>query len=49
MEKLWKQREKQLDKILLSASHIRGSIEGISGTDVDLNLLENGSVEGEET
>lgn len=41
MEKLWKQREKQLEKVLLSAAHVRGSIEGISGTDVDLNLLEN--------
>jgi len=43
MEKLWKAREKQLDKVLLNASHIRGSIEGIAGIDaVDLNLLENG-------
>ncbi len=43
MEKLWKQREKQLDKILLSAAHVRGSIEGIAGMDsVDLNLLEDG-------
>jgi len=41
MEKLWKSREKQLEKVLLNAAHIRGSIEGISGTDVDLNLLEN--------
>ena len=40
MEKLWKAREKQLEKVLLNAAHIRGSIEGISGTDVDLNLLE---------
>lgn len=40
MEKLWKAREKQLEKILLNAAHVRGSIEGISGTDVDLNLLE---------
>lgn len=43
MEKLWKQREKQLEKVLLNAAHVRGSIEGISGTDVDLNLLENTS------
>jgi hypothetical protein len=44
MEKLWKQREKQLEKVLLNAAHIRGSIEGISGMDsVDLNLLEEGS------
>lgn len=39
MEKLWKAREKQLEKVLLNAAHIRGSIEGISGSDVDLNLL----------
>lgn len=43
MEKLWKQREKQLEKVLLNAAHIRGSIEGIAGMDsVDLNLLEDG-------
>lgn len=46
MEKLWKAREKQLEKVLLNAAHIRGSIEGISGNDVDLNLLESG--DGEE-
>lgn len=43
MEKLWKQREKQLEKVLLNAAHVRGSIEGISGTDVDLNLLGDGT------
>lgn len=47
MEKLWKAREKQLEKVLLNAAHIRGSIEGISGTDVDLNLLEDGSSDDE--
>jgi len=41
MEKLWKAREKQLEKVLLNAAHIRGSIEGIAGTDVDLNLLDD--------
>ncbi len=42
MEKLWKQREKQLDKVLLNAAHVRGSIEGIAGMDsVDLTLLED--------
>ncbi|MBL7692508.1 MAG: DUF2130 domain-containing protein [Flavipsychrobacter sp.] len=40
MEKLWKAREKQLEKVLLNAAHIRGSIEGISGMDVDLNLTD---------
>lgn len=43
MEKLWKAREKQLEKVMLNATHIRGSIEGISGTDVDLNLLGDGN------
>jgi hypothetical protein len=43
MERLWKSREKQLEKVLLNAAHIRGSIEGISGMDaVDLNLLGSG-------
>ncbi|HMW66761.1 MAG TPA: DUF2130 domain-containing protein, partial [Chitinophagaceae bacterium] len=42
MEKLWKAREKQLEKVLLNATHIRGSIDGISGQDVDLNLLTEG-------
>jgi hypothetical protein len=40
MEKLWKAREKQLEKVLLNAAHIKGSIEGIAGMDVDMNLLE---------
>ena len=41
MEKLWKAREKQLEKVLLNAAHIRGSIEGIAGADaVNLNLVE---------
>jgi hypothetical protein len=48
MEKLWKAREKQLEKVLLNAAHIRGSIEGISGQDVDLNLLENGADNNED-
>jgi hypothetical protein len=46
MEKLWKAREKQLEKVLLNAAHIRGSIEGISGAEVDLNLLEDSGDEG---
>jgi hypothetical protein len=42
MERLWKAREKQLEKVLLSAAHIRGSVEGIAGHDaVNLNLLED--------
>jgi hypothetical protein len=43
MERLWKAREKQLEKVLLNAAHIRGSIEGIAGKDaIDMNLLEDG-------
>lgn len=34
MEKLWKSREKQLEKVLLNAIHISGSVEGIAGKDV---------------
>lgn len=50
MEKLWKAREKQLEKVLLNAAHVKGSVEGISGTDVDLNLLENSTdIDSEET
>ncbi|MFN4006487.1 MAG: DUF2130 domain-containing protein [Chitinophagaceae bacterium] len=42
MEKLWKAREKQLEKVLISAAHIKGSIEGIAGSDaVNLNLLDD--------
>jgi hypothetical protein len=43
MEKLWKMREKELEKVLLNAAHIRGSIDGIAGMDVDLNLLPEGN------
>ena len=46
MERLWKSREKQLEKVLLNAAHIRGSVEGIAGSDsVNLNLLDEGDVE----
>ncbi len=42
MEKLWKSREKQLEKVLLNAAHIKGSVEGISGQEsIDFGLLEN--------
>jgi hypothetical protein len=44
MERLWKAREKQLEKVLLNAAHIRGSIEGIAGKDaIDIDLIEDGS------
>lgn len=42
MEKLWKAREKHLDKVLLSAAHIKGSMEGIAGQNtIDFDLDED--------
>lgn len=41
MEKLWKEREKQLDKVLLNATGFYGSVKGIAGSAVaDIKLLE---------
>ena len=41
MEKLWKEREKQLDKVLMNTTQFYGSIKGIAGSAVsDLKLLE---------
>jgi hypothetical protein len=45
MEKMWKAREKQLEKVLLNAAHIKGSIEGIAGS--DMIHLELGDDEGD--
>jgi hypothetical protein len=43
MERIWKSREKQLEKVLLNASFIKGSIEGIAGQDsINFNLLDEG-------
>jgi len=48
MERIWSAREKQLEKVLLNAVHVKGSIEGIAGQDTiqldvfeELDLLEN--------
>jgi len=42
MEKLWKSREKQLDKVLTNAAQIKGSIEGIAGNDtIQLSLTDD--------
>lgn len=42
MERMWKAREKQLEKVLLNAAHIRGSVEGIAGTDsIQLSLTDD--------
>jgi len=41
MEKLWKEREKQLEKVLLSTSGMYGSVKGIAGASVsNIPLLE---------
>ena len=41
MERLWKAREKQLEKVLLNSAHVKGSIEGIAGQDsIDMSLLD---------
>lgn len=43
MEKLWKEREKQLQKVLISTSGLYGSIKGIAGASVgNIPLLEDG-------
>nr|MBP6048703.1 DUF2130 domain-containing protein [Chitinophagales bacterium] len=45
MEKLWKAREKQLDKILKNSSHISGSVEGIAGTEnIDIKLIDEADI-----
>ena len=46
MEKLWKAREKQLEKVLLNAAHIKGSVEGIAGADA-VNLSITGADDDE--
>ncbi len=46
MEKLWKEREKQLEKVLISTSGMYGSIKGIAGASInDIPLLESGGDE----
>lgn len=41
MEKIWKEREKQLDKVLISTSGLYGSVKGIAGASVnDIPLLD---------
>ena len=43
MEKTWKEREKQLEKVLLSTSGLYGSVKGIAGASIsDIPLLDGG-------
>ena len=49
MEKIWKEREKQLDKVLLNTSGLYGSIKGIAGASVqDIPMLEASENENED-
>lgn len=49
MAKLWKQREKQIQKVLLNTSNMYGSVRGIAGTAVQaVPLLELAGGEDEE-
>ena len=49
MEKIWKEREKQLDKVLLNTSGMYGSIKGIAGASIqDIPMLEGGEELAEE-
>jgi hypothetical protein len=49
MEKLWKEREKQLEKVLLSTSGLYGSVKGIAGASInDIPLLDGASEEAED-
>jgi hypothetical protein len=44
MEKLWKEREKQLEKVLINTSGLYGSVKGIAGASVgDIPLLDGES------
>ncbi len=45
MEKLWKEREKQLDKVLISTSGMYGSVKGIAGASVNDIPLLDGAIE----
>jgi hypothetical protein len=49
MEKIWKEREKQLDKVLISTSGMYGSVKGIAGASVnDIPLLEGTEEDGDD-
>jgi hypothetical protein len=49
MEKLWKEREKQLEKVLLNTSGMYGSIKGIAGSSVNtIPLLEGTDVDDDD-
>jgi hypothetical protein len=39
MEKIWKEREKQIDKVLLNNTYLMGTIKGIAGNDIQDDYL----------
>jgi len=44
MEKIWKEREKQIDKVLTNAAGMFGSVKGIAGSAVsEIKGLELGT------
>lgn len=44
MQKIWKEREKQLEKILSNAVNFYGSLKGIAGASIpDIKMLESGA------
>lgn len=45
MEKIWKEREKQLDKVLMNTSGMYGSVKGIAGASVQNIPLLEGSLD----
>ena len=45
MEKIWKEREKQLDKVLMNTSGMYGAVKGIAGASIQNIPLLEGSVE----
>ncbi|HMG83908.1 MAG TPA: DUF2130 domain-containing protein [Ferruginibacter sp.] len=49
MEKMWKEREKQLEKVLISTSGMYGSVKGIAGASIgDIPLLDGSSSDADE-
>ncbi|MDR3272431.1 MAG: DUF2130 domain-containing protein [Flavobacteriaceae bacterium] len=39
MEKIWKKREKQLEKVLLNTNHFVGAIQGIAGNSITIKQI----------
>ncbi|HEY0752090.1 MAG TPA: DUF2130 domain-containing protein, partial [Chitinophagaceae bacterium] len=49
MEKMWKEREKQLEKVLISTAGMYGSVKGIAGSSINnIPLLETEEDDDEE-